>query len=80
MAIYDLQHRSAYTVSKIDKKRKMVYTLETKSYFANTDNNIPLNYMGIGPGLFWRSKCGKQGGRSLNERCAIKDKESSKIK
>ena len=32
------------------------------------------------PDLFWRSKCGRQGGKSLNERCAIKDKESSKIK
>lgn len=78
MAIYDLQHRSAYTVSKIDKKRKMVYTLETKSHFANTDNNIPLNYRGIGPGLFWRSKCGRQGGRCLDDRCAIEN--SSRFK
>lgn len=30
------------------------------------------------PDLFWRSKCGRQGGKSLNER--IKDKESCKIK
>ena len=25
------------------------------------------------PDLFWRSKCARQGGRSLNERCTIKD-------
>lgn len=58
------------TIHMIRAVRKQMLSLDFKKE-TPTKN---LSYQACcEPGLFWRSKCAKQGGRCLNECCTIKD-------